>query len=214
MIILGRAACWQERPFSEDKSKQGVTRTPKPHPRFEWKPAQPSPPVELPASLQPTTITRLLFVAVYSAWPSNVLAFVRDPVSYINGKGIDQVYDIPWEEVWEPGLLASRSGSLLRNFHLHPWLVYFTSGTELADEKRWDKIDPPEFITRSHMLAHSELLAGDKFDLFDGAPEEMPEIVTSSELSTDVAQLQRTVHLLRLEAKFTDRVRKQYLYRT
>lgn len=211
MIILGRAACWRERPFSNDKDKQGVTRTPKPHERLGWTMARTSPDTTLPATLQPGNITRLLFVAIYSAWPSNVLAFVRDPVSYIIGKGIEPVYDVPWEEVWTPGLLASRSGPLLRNFHLHPWLVYFTSSTELADEKRWDKIDPPEFITRSHMLAHSELLAGERFDLLEGEPE-VPMVIDET-LATEVGRLQRDVQLLRLEAKFTDRIRKQYLYR-
>ena len=214
MIILGRAASWRERPFSDEPSKEGVTRTHKPSPSTEWALVTPSEPTDLPAAMQPPNITRLLFVAVYSAWPSNVLAFVRDPVSYINGKGIEPVYNVPWEDVWEQGILAHRAAPLLRNFHLHPWLVYFTSSSELADEKRWEKIDPPEFITRSHMLAHSELLSGDKFDLLEGLPTEDMEIVpTPPELSTDVAKLQREVQLLRLDAKFTDRVRKQYLYR-
>lgn len=215
MIVLGRAASWRERPFSNHTTHEGISRTPKPNPSFDWQLALPSPQTTFPASLEPPNITRLLFVAVYSAWPSNVLAFVRDPVAYITGKGIEPVYNVSWEEVWEPGILASRSAPLLRNFHLHPWLVYFTSGTELADEKRWEKIDPPEFITRSHMLAHSELLSGDKFDLLEGIPSDDVELVapTPPELPTEVAQLQRDVQLLRLEAKFTDRIRKQYLYR-
>jgi hypothetical protein len=215
MIILGRAASWRDRPFADETHKEGVTRTPKPNETFGWEIAVPSAPTTIPESLQPANITQLLFVAVYSAWPSNVLAFVRDPVSYITGKKIEPVYNVPWEEVWEPGMLASRSGPLLRNFHLHPWLVYFTSSSELADEKRWEKVDPPEFITRSHMLAHSELLSGDKYDLLEGVPSEEVEVIapTPPELSTDVAQLQRDVQLLRLEAKFANRVRKQYLYR-
>jgi hypothetical protein len=214
MIILGRAASWRERPFSDEPGKEGVTRTHKPSPSIDWAPVTPSEPTDLPETMQPPNITRLLFVAVYSAWPSNVLAFVRDPVSYINGKGIEPVYNIPWEDVWEQGILARRAAPLLRNFHLHPWLVYFTSSSELADEKRWEKIDPPEFIARSHMLAHSELLSGDKFDLLEGVPTDDMEIVpTPPELSTDVAKLQREVQLLRLDAKFTNRVRKQYLYR-
>lgn len=211
MVVLGRAACWQDRPFSNDPDKQGVTRTPEPNARLNWAKAMLSPETNLPIPLQPSNITRLLFVATYSAWPSNVLAFVRDPVAYIIGKGTEPIYGIPWEEVWSPGLLASRSGPLLRNFHLHPWLVYFTSTTELADEKRWDRIDPPEFITRSHMLAHSELMAGQRFDLLEGEPEVPPAINES--VATEVEQLQRDVRLLRLEAKFADRVRKQYLYR-
>lgn len=203
MIVLGRAASWRDRPFGE--RKEGFTSTFDPNPSLGWLPATPVPPTPLPVTMQPPNITRLLFVAVYNAWPSNVLAFLRDPVAYINGKGIAPVYNVPWEEVWEPGLLARRSAPLLRDFHLHPWLVYFTSSSELADEKRWEKIDAAEFITKSHMLAHSELLVGDRLDLLDGVAEGEPEPSTS--------QLARQVQLLELDAKFTDRVRKQYLHR-
>ena len=203
MIVLGRAASWRDRPFGE--RKEGFTRSFEPNPSLGWLPVTPVPPTPLPATMQPPNITRLLFVAVYNAWPSNVLAFLRDPVAYINGKGIAPVYNVPWEEVWEPGLLARRSAPLLRDFHLHPWLVNFTSSSELADEKRWEKIDAAEFITKSHMLAHSELLAGDRMDLLDGEPQDLPPL--------DQSQLERQVQLLKLDAKFTDRVRKQYLYR-
>ena len=225
MIILGRAASWRDRPFGE--RKEGCTRTFQPNPTLEWSQVAPVPSTTLPDTMQPRNITRLLFVAVYNAWPSNVLAFLRDPVSYINGKGIAPVYNVPLEEVWEPGLLARRSAPLLRDFHLHPWLVYFTSTSELADEKRWEKIDAAEFITKSHMLAHSELLAGDKPDSLRGdcddagdlnseAIDDMPIINHATDLDirpTSPSSLQRQVELLRLDARFTDRIRKQYLHR-
>ena len=243
MVILGRAACWRDRPFVDSKTDHadGKTRTPSPNSSMEWEVATTAMELPLsttPSTLQPHNIVRLLLVAVYNAWPSNVIAFVRDPVSYINGKGIDPIYDIPWEEVWVQGVLAIRAGPLLRNFHLHPSLVYFNSTGELADENRWERVDPPEFITRSHMLAHSELLSGDRYDLVDGDPwfdqariakgiddstlQEttlMDPPVVSPITDSDSqeqhlnSELRREIELLRLEARYTDRIRKHYLYR-
>lgn len=208
MIVVGRAACWRDRPFLDGQShSDGRTTTPRPNPAIDWEIAttQSEVPITLPSTLHPERIVRLLLVAVYNAWPSNVLAFVRDPAAYITGKGIEPVYELPWAEVWDAGSLAARLGPLLRNFHLHPSLVYFTSTSELADQKRWDKIDPAEFIARSHMLAHSELMSGGRVDLLEEEPDGLA--------TSDPEGSQSENELLRIEAKFTERVRKQYLHR-
>jgi hypothetical protein len=234
MAILGRAACWRLRPFVDagTSNRDAVTTTHLPNPSLAWSIATSATekPMSLPPNLQPEKIVRLLFVAVYYAWPSNFIAFLRDPAAYLRGKATESVYDVDWEEVWEPGLLAARAGPLLRNFHLHPSMIYFASASELADSKRWDKVDPSEFVSRSHMLAHSELLSGDRFDLMEGEPlvkqtlekVDYAEGIVShdgTEASAplnnldDLGKLKREIDLLRLEARFEDRVRKQHLYR-
>ena len=230
MIILGRAACWRDRPFVDSfaDDRDGVTRTRAPNPDLRWtvETSSMESPTSQPLEYRPDVITRLLSVTVYNAWPSNVLAFLRDPVSYLQGKDIYPVYDADWADVWEPGLLKARAEPLLRNFHLHPSLINFSSTAELADEKRWDRNDPSEFVARSHMLAHSELLAGDRFDFLEGAPliGTGPDSVDSPDTSldnfdipsedlSDFMRLKREIQLLRLEARSVDRIRKQYLYR-
>ena len=87
---------------------------------------------------------------------------------YLRNKGIESVYDVDWEDVWEPGLLAARAGPLLRDFLLHPTFIYFSSASELEDSKRWEKVDPSETLSRSNMLAYSDSLPGDRFDLIEG----------------------------------------------
>lgn len=226
MIILGRAACWIDRPFIDAGAsvRDGVTRTPSPNPALRWNLATSAMeiPIDAPLNLQPPRIVRLWIVAVYNAWPSNVIAFLRDPVSYLRGKEVEAVYDISWDSVWQTGLLAARAGPLLRRFQLHPSLIIFTSAMELADEKRWERVEPSDFVTRSHELAHSELLSGERFDFLDGWPE--PEHQGKALILPDGGISQLTVNsdldrvvqenaLLRIEAAFADRVRKQYLYR-
>ena len=235
MIVLGRAASWRDRPFvdhdSISRDGDAVTRTPLPNPSLGWQVETRAMEVQtpLPETLKPQSITRLLFTAVYGGWPSNVIAFIRDPVAYIEKKEIEPMYNVPWEDIWAPGILASRSAPLLRDFHLHPALCSFTSGQELMDHKRWDKFDPAKFITRSHMLSLSDD-PGAKADLFAEqatatiqellqAPEPPAEssVAKTQELTgdttTDVSRLQREIQLLRLEAQFTNRIRKLYLYR-
>lgn len=231
MTIVGRASCWLSRPFVDAASarRDAVTETRPPNPSLHWsvETSDMEETTSMPANLVPDRIVRLLIVAVYNAWPSNAIAFLRDPVSYLKGKAIVSVYDVDWDEVWEQGLLAKRAGPLLRNFHLHPSLIDFTSATELADAKRWDKVDAPEFISRSHMLAHSELFSGDRFDLMEGEPLVVRSAATSAteahetasddgryETVDEIARLRRETQLLKLEASFQDRVRKQYLYRS
>lgn len=238
MTITGRAACWRLRPFvdADSPSRDALNHTRPPIPSLDWSVATSEMEETMIPALQLGTeeIVRSLFVAVYNAWPSNLIAFLRDPVLYLKGKGFASVYDVEWEDVWEPGLLAARSGPLLRTFHLHPSLIYFTSATELADSKRWDKIDPSEFVSRSHMLAHSELLSDNRFDLMTGqtSPKWPPDdlsrveadipppprlgissVFSDRQIQEELAIVRREVETLRLEAQSEDRIRKQYLYR-
>lgn len=235
MIVLGRAVCWRDRPFvdSESPARDAVTRTPAPDPSLGWEVASASaaPPATESINLQPPRIVRLWIVALYGAWPSNVLAFIRDPTPYLEGKSIPCPYNVPWSNVWPNNLLATRAEPLLMDFGLHPSLILFTSTAELADQKRWEKNDPSTFIARSHMVAHSELQAGGIFSLMvegsslpaivEDAPNELPEAPAVREeqptapLSTDdeLGQLRREIEIMRSEAEFGSRTRKQMLYR-
>jgi hypothetical protein len=88
--------------------------------------------------------------------------------------------------------------------------------------KRWDKVDPPEHVSRAHIIAHSERLSRGKTDFFDEDPEApsiqpsgaaTPNETSQEPLTDDVQRLQRENLWLRLEAGYADRLRKQYLYR-
>jgi hypothetical protein len=211
MVILGRAVCWRDRPFTEEP-RSGYTSTYPP--ADDWDVLTSVNDSHITAlELQPDHVVRLLLVAIYGAWPSNVIAFVRDPVAYLNLKFIQPVYNTPWSEIWEPGLLAARTGPLLRNFQLHPSLISHTSAAELADSKRWEKIDPSEYIARANVFAQGDM--NDRFDFMSStsvAAERRLDTV-SQYLSADVLHLQRENNILRLEALASERVRKQYLFR-
>lgn len=243
MIVLGRAVCWRDRPFvdADSPKRDAVTRTPAPNPAEDWAVAEDKlyPERTSAFALLPKQVVRLWLVALYSGWPSNVLAFIRDPVSYLQGKNIAQLYAVEWDDVWPDKLLAHRTGPVLNDFALHPSLIYFTSAAELADDRRWDKFDPSEYIASSHRVAHSELLAGDMFGFIDepkakerdhsapqasdhveadeGKTAELERPVAASTepegQDSDVRRLERENEILRMEAKFGDRVRKQMLFR-
>ncbi|WRT67160.1 uncharacterized protein IL334_004126 [Kwoniella shivajii] len=204
-IVLGRAISWRDRPFvdADSAGRDGFTRTPEP--ALDWSVATSSMElkVEMPENLQPRRIAQLYIVAFYGAWPSNVIAFVRDPVSYIRGKNVLPIYAVDWDNVWQPGVLATRMEPLIRDFRLHPSLVVFTSTAELADDKRWEKVDAAEFIARSQALANPDQQGSPRVSLLD----EDDHAVINGDSSGDL--LEKENELLRLEAKFTNRVRKQ-----
>ncbi|KAK4684149.1 hypothetical protein P7C73_g6052, partial [Tremellales sp. Uapishka_1] len=220
MIVLGRAVCWRDRPFVDADSppKDAVTRTPLP--ASDWKVATSAmePSANLPIQLQPERVVRLLVVAMYGGWPSNVLAFVRDPVMYLQSKSIASPYNVPFTDVYPPGVLAARTGPLLGHFSLHPSLITHSSGAELKDGKRWEKTDPADFVSKAHLIARSGNSTTERFDFLD-APEtrevevlEKTAPLPATEVTDDVKRLHRENELLRIEAKFSDRTRNQYLF--
>ena len=223
MVILGRAISWRDRAFIDSSvaSTAAVTHTAMPKPSWDVADSSSQDTIELPLSLQPHRVVRLTLVATYGGWPSNVLAFIRDPVLYLEGKHISSLYQVDWREIYPVGQLARRAGPLLRDFGLHPSLVQYTSAAELADVKRWDKHDPSEYVARSHGIAHLEPDTSEKFDFWHQAestsktmqdvPVTVPAIIYAN---GTVEQLQREVTLLKLESAYSDRVRKQYLYRS
>ncbi|WWC69432.1 uncharacterized protein I206_103371 [Kwoniella pini CBS 10737] len=210
-IVLGRAISWRDRPFIDHTpiARDGVTQTQIPDPSLNWDVATSATEIEIdmPDHLKPRRIAQMFIIAMYGAWPSNVIAFVRDPVSYIRGKNVQPIYAVDWDRVWSPGVLATRLEPLIRDFRLHPSLVVFTSTAELADAKRWEKIDASEFIARSQALSNSDQQAISHAGLFD-EEEQLVNVVQSM----DSGNLGKENELLRLEAKYTARVRKQYLY--
>ena len=170
--------------------------------------------VHLPLNMQPQAVVRLFLATIYNAWPSNVLAFVREPVKYAEGKELQPLYDVPWSEVYPKGSLASRSGPLLRNFHLHPSLVEHTSKAEIEDQSRWDRTSPGDFIAQAHTLAHAELLVDQHEELQplgDGA--EFVDPASESDSGLESVRLRREVSLLRAEQNIHLEVQSQYLYR-
>lgn len=129
-------------------------------------------PLTTPTALgKASRITQVWLVGMYGAWPSNVLAFIRDPVSYLAGKNISSPYTANWETIYPDAFLAKRAGPLLKNFSLHPMLIYFTSAAELQDTKRWEKNDPSEWLARAQTIAHMELTAGGMYKLLEGYGE-------------------------------------------
>ncbi|WWC61090.1 uncharacterized protein I303_103668 [Kwoniella dejecticola CBS 10117] len=211
-IVLGRAISWRDRPFIDYTStaRDGVTQTQAPEASLSWDVANSAAEmdIEMPDHLKPRRIAQLYIIAMYGAWPSNVIAFVRDPVSYIRGKNVNPMYAVDWDRVWSPGVLATRMEPLIRDFRLHPSLVVFTSTAELADSKRWERIDAAEFIARSQALSNSDQQATSHIGLFD--EDEQPPAYP--EPTPNPIKLEKENELLRSEAKFTGRVRKQYLY--
>lgn len=238
MIITGRAISWRDRKFVDagDAQHDAVTRTPLPVSDANWQVAKSAneEPIESTIATYTNRCVTLWLVAMYGAWPSNVLAFVRDPIPYLRLKSISSIYDVEWESVYPPGILAQRIEPLLKDFALHPSLVKFTSAAELQDDKRWEKNDPSEWLARAQMIAHMEKTAGGMFGFMDSretvpSAEEIADMILPSgvqsgtatpggmgmwsEEVTDIERLRRENESLRLEAKLTDRVRKQFLYR-
>lgn len=225
MVILGRAVCWRDRPFvdSGKSSDSPATYTPKPSSQWAVALSADEQVTDSPVSLQPASIVRLWLVAIYGAWPSNLLAFVRDPILYLRGKQVECPYQGDWDDVWAPGLLAARTGPLLRDFSLHPSIMYFNSDGELRDSKRWERVDPPEHVSRAHIIAHSEQLSRGRADFFDVGEQVQAHVVQEAApldepapdtiVSAETGRLQRENVLLRLEAGYADRLRKQYLFR-
>jgi hypothetical protein len=256
MVALGRALCWRDRPFKGSERGEGLrspspvtdgpsmpnlpTVTPAPNSSLDWTVATSDEDValNLPDSMAPQEITRLLLIAMHGCWPSNMIAFIRDPVPYINGKGFETVYNIPWEQVWEPGVLAKRAAPLLQDFHLHPSVIFNTSATELVDIKRWEKIDPCQLVATAQMLAHTGRRIGREAmregfmagldTVGEDAPTPQPSGFNTPrspapELSglqplalpegSEVDRVRRENELLRLELRFVARQKAQYLHR-
>ena len=201
MVITGRAVCWKERKFVDEGQGEemvGVTRTYPPAASASASPAaSPStkqgehetsadskspaqwtvakstdePPTNPTALTKASHITQYWLVGMYGAWPSNVLAFIRDPVSYLAGKNISSPYTATWETIYPDAFLAKRAGPLLKDFSLHPMLIYFSSAAELQDTKRWEKNDPSEWLARAQTIAHMERTAGGMYKLLEGYGE-------------------------------------------
>ncbi|KAL7424081.1 hypothetical protein Q5752_001666 [Cryptotrichosporon argae] len=251
MAVLGRAVCWRDRPFVDNaatrgaggpaaSSSSGYTPTPPPAPALAWAAATTVAEdalglsaVSAPNYLEPARIVRALLVALYGGWPSNVIAFVRDPALYLRGKAVDAtaLYADGWQAVFPPGVVAARAAPLLREFQLHPSIIARNSDAEMADDKRWT--DAAEFASLGHLLRGDEdVEKGDIYDFMqslgrnEGGDDVRPDIghqagpaneqasdhVEAAEENAIIRRLREENELLRLEAKHTDRVRKQYLY--
>lgn len=226
MVVLGRAICWRDRPFVDAGAKQigAVTRTPPPAPDKHWTVA-----VHGPGEIQQSTSTekrvvQLLLVGLYGAWPSNVIAFIRDHQDYLRLKKVAPIYDAPWSETWEPGVLSSRLVPLIADFQLHPSIITHTSRAELEDDKRWDRYDPSEFVSMAHLMSHADD-SESMFEFFKtptaASLDPRPMSMTESELNSpgpssetdDVTRLKEENELLRLESLYAERLRKQLVYR-
>ncbi|KAL1406893.1 hypothetical protein Q8F55_006305 [Vanrija albida] len=224
MVVIGRAICWRDRPFtlSGVTKATGTTPTPKPNPDLNWVVS------EADTSIAPThtekIVVQLTLIGFYGAWPSNLVGFVRNPDQYLVNKNIHPVYDVPWKDVWQPGLLGSRTLPLINGFQLHPSIIQFTSEEELKDDKRWDKYDPSEFASKARIMSRTEDDPNTTFQFFtrpamrlDPLPTEVTDHDPALETANfkdvdDVARLKEENELLRLEAMYNRRLGKQYLY--
>jgi hypothetical protein len=226
MVILGRAICWRDRPFVDAgrSSMSAVTRTPLPQPSHPWTVATCFSPKDADDVVQSTLIEKrvvdLYLIGLYGAWPSNVIGFTRNPPGYMEAtQRVESVYDVPWDQVWEPGVIASRLMPLISDFQLHPSIITFTSTGELQDEKRWDKYDPSEFVSMCYLI--SDTNDEGMFEFFkmpsarlDPRPMEMERVPTEVTGHTDdIGRLKEENELLRLESLYAERLRKQIVYR-
>ncbi|WVN85346.1 uncharacterized protein L203_100491 [Cryptococcus depauperatus CBS 7841] len=211
-IVLGRAIMWRDRPFIDGEAVGGdeFTRTASPNSKLNWRVATSTmeSTVPPPAAFEPHTVTQSYLITLYGAWPSNVIAFVRDPAAYIQGKNVEQFYAVEWTKIWAPRILATRIEPLIRDFRLHPSLVLFTSSAELGDDKRWDKVNASEFTARSRALANADQNDASQLSLVD----EDPFMMLPMDVTTSEGQLQKENEFLRMEARFTSRIQKQYLH--
>lgn len=223
MVILGRAICWRDRPFVDTGASAigAVTKTPAPAPDRHWRVARHGSDDLTQATPTEKRVIQLLVIGLYGAWPSNVIAFIRDQKDYLSLKKVPPVYDVPWSETWEPGVLSSRLVPLIADFQLHPSIITHTSRAELEDDKRWDRYDPSEFVSMAHLMSHAddpdsafEFFKTPKAALLDPRPVSLTESDLNSPTDTDdVRRLKEENELLRLESLYAERLRKQLIYR-
>ncbi|RXK39505.1 hypothetical protein M231_03174 [Tremella mesenterica] len=222
LVVLGRILCWNGWPPGElaYSGKPSITSAPTASPDLEWHIAS-SP--NLLAGDDPAAtktegegIARQWLVVLYGLWPSNVLAFLRNPVDYLEGLGVKSVYAVQWADVWPPRYLAKRGEVILSDFAVHPHLMYFTLAQEREDERRWETYDTPQIVALCHLVAHSEARHPSRSDVFDESP-----VVDSQYLSTSILghggiprekeESQQDTQKLKLDLLYSERLRKQYL---
>jgi hypothetical protein len=225
MVVLGRAMCWRDRPFYDAGKQQtvGVTTTPAPAAAMDWNVATTEDEdISVPTPTE-KRVVQLLLVGLYGAWPSNIIAFIRDQPAYFAIKQVAPIYAVPWEDVWEPGQLQARCVPLISDFMLHHSVITHTSSQEMADEKRWERYDPSEFISMAHLMAGGSEDADAMFEFFrvpkvdldpfeHGAREAEPTVAGSSSDTDDVRRLKVENELLRLESLYNDRLRRQFVH--
>lgn len=224
MVILGRAVSWRDRPFVDAglTSLSAVTRTPEPAANQHWEVCAGRDSEILAPNVTEKRVVELFLVCLYGAWPSNVIAFTRNPEGYLNSKGVEALYAVPWDQVWEANVLSTRLVPLISDFQLHPSIITFTSDAELDDDsRRWDKWDPSEFVSMAHLMSHASE-PDQMFDFFrvpePARPLPIVEMTREQSLlpeegADDVERLKEENELLRLEALYAERLRKQFVYR-
>ncbi|EJT50732.1 hypothetical protein A1Q1_08138 [Trichosporon asahii var. asahii CBS 2479] len=225
MVILGRAVSWRDRPFVDAglTSLSAVTRTPEPAPNQHWEVCAGRDSEILAPNATEKRVVELFLVCLYGAWPSNVIAFTRNPEGYLNSKGVEALYAVPWNEVWEANILSTRLVPLISDFQLHPSIITFTSDAELDDDsRRWDKWDPSEFVSMAHLMSHASE-PDQMFDFFRVPVPDKPlptvemkreQSLLPEEGGDDIERLKEENELLRLEALYAERLRKQFVYLT
>ncbi|BEI81141.1 hypothetical protein CcaverHIS002_0203010 [Cutaneotrichosporon cavernicola] len=225
MVVLGRAMCWRDRPFYDaGKHKTvGVTTTPAPSASMDWTVATTGEDIISVPTPTEKRVVQLLLVGLYGAWPSNIIAFIRDQPAYFEVKQVATMYAVPWEEVWAPGQLQARCVPLISDFMLHHNVITHTSSQEMADEKRWERFDPSEFISMAYLMSGGSEDADAMFEFFrlpkvqldpleHGAREAEPTVAGSSSDTSDIRRLQMENELLRLESLYNDRLRRQFVH--
>lgn len=225
MVILGRAVSWRDRPFVDAgvTSLSAVTRTPDPAANQHWEVCEGRTSEILAPNTTEKRVVELFLVLMYGAWPSNVIAFTRNPEGYLQSKGVEPLYAVPWDQVWEPNIVSTRLVPLISDFQLHPSIITFTSDAELNDDsRRWEKWDPSEFVSMAHLMSHASEPEQmfDFFRLTEPKQQVLPSVEMTRQQSLlpeegmdDVERLKEEIELLRLEALYAERLRKQFVYR-
>lgn len=88
-----------------------------------------------------TVCVSLLFTLLYGLFPNNLVAFLRTPAAYLDGRDAGAL---------DANAVRTSSLALLRGHAAHPLLVEMDASTELSNTKRWAQQDASD-LTASCM---------------------------------------------------------------
>ncbi|KAF8575721.1 hypothetical protein K439DRAFT_1664929 [Ramaria rubella] len=93
-----------------------------------------------------------LFRTLYGLYPCNTLAFLRNPVEYLNKSGLKSPFETDWLDIIDEDQIRTRSRALLRHHILHSSLLVHTVESELEEPNRWEGWDLSRIVMMCTML--------------------------------------------------------------
>ncbi|KAF8162891.1 hypothetical protein B0H34DRAFT_693349 [Crassisporium funariophilum] len=212
MAVLARIMCWKERraskgrmPAAEDidadfERELEFETNPVLHisPNIEWERLE----MTFNATASPPPSSRPYFTMLYYLYPSNVLKFLRGPVSYLISNSLESPYVETWEKALDENEIRRRSENLFREHNCHPLLIWRDAIAELAEPEFWTKYDLSRIISEAPMLDIRNLAVGiqARYQLgMQGGSSQHPENSEYNAMtglhSTDAPQFLRPIDL-------------------